>query len=132
VYPCDGPEIADGYDGVGVKFTAIITDARGRPQHPWSRTVKVPTGGPHDLGSLDPAQPFTPEEWKDIEDLAGPIRDAAEQAAQEAGQAAGSAAGAQSAAEQAAEDAQQAMQAQFLTQDEGVAALIETSAGPRT
>ena len=46
--------------------------------------------------------------------------------------AAAAAAPAVTAAAAAAADAQTALQAQFLTQDEGVAALIETSAGPKT
>lgn len=39
---------------------------------------------------------------------------------------------AQGSAADAAADAQTAMQAQFMTQDEGVAALVETAAGPKT
>lgn len=125
VTPSDDPTVHPDWQGFGVHVEWRITyrGNRGRQEQVHgSRTVQVLAshGATVQFGTLEPAEPIPPR-WTSAEDMADEL-DAAVAAAQSS----------QAAAQQSAADAQTALQAQFMTQDEGVAALIGTAAGPET
>lgn len=61
VHASDGTEVHPDYRGFAITFRARITDMRGKVAADYARTVKVPSGGPHDLGSLPTAEPLPPD-----------------------------------------------------------------------
>lgn len=153
VHASDSPLVKDEYQGFAVVVNVVVRQTGPGHIKPANvtRTVKVleAASSPVSLGTLPPAEGF-PARWVSVDEMVADM-DAAVAAAETAesnaaaalanvgpaavAAAAPAVAAAQSAkadAAQSAEDAQTAMQAQFLTQDEGVAALLGTAAGPKT
>lgn len=144
VWASDDPAVAASSRGFAVIVTATITPTRGGGGARVQRTVK-PLMSMDDvihLGTLSPAEPVPPQ-WVTVDDMLDDVeasRAAAEAAVEAVGPAAQAAAApavaaaraAKADAAQSAADAQTALQAKFLTQDEGVATLLETAAGPKT
>ena len=123
VYESDSSAVAPESQGFAIRVTATLRPTRGGSPVSVTRTVKVLTSTPTvgspavvHLGTLPPAEGL-PRGWVSVAEMQAAL-DAQTTAAQQAA----------ADADAAATRAENAEQAKFLTQDEGVAALIDNPA----